>query len=58
MRVKISKLKEIHRPAGEPNRAEHSLHNITGVGMQEEKGESPSQDPDIDGDGEIGRAHV
>lgn len=35
MKIKY-KLKEIHRPAGESNRAENGLHNITGAGLEEE----------------------
>ena len=52
MKVKISKLKELLRPAGEINRAEGGNPNITGARLEEkEKGESPGEDPDLDGDG-------
>jgi hypothetical protein len=34
MKIKY-KLKELHRPAGEPDKAQHGLHNITGAGLEE-----------------------
>ncbi len=34
MKIKY-KIKEMIRPAGEPDRAQHGLHNITGAGLEE-----------------------
>ena len=39
------------RPAGEPDKAQHGLHNITGAGLEEEAGESQTQNPDLNNDG-------
>jgi len=51
MKIKY-KLKEIHRPAGEPDKAQHGLHNITGAGLEEaEEGESVTGNPDLNNDG-------
>lgn len=35
MKIKY-KLKELYRPAGEPDKAQHGLHNITGAGLEEQ----------------------
>lgn len=55
MKLKI-KIKEIMRPAGEPDRAGAS-HNITGAGL-EETGESPNQDSDMNDDGVLSASEL
>ncbi len=57
MKIKY-KMKEMYRPAGEPHRAEHGLHNITGAGLEEETGESPTENPDLNDDGEYSGAEL